>query len=132
LNNSSCDYNYIYCTGPFIVRSAVEITYVSFQNVWASVATGMKYMRKTAGYTWIDRKTNTEIAKELNITPVLDKIQEYRRNCLQLVNRQPHHRLQGIIKKTTDQKAEGTRGDHYRDFWMCETRTGQPVAQTPC
>jgi hypothetical protein len=30
-------------------------------------------MRKTAGYTCTDYKTNTEIAKELNITPVLDK-----------------------------------------------------------
>jgi hypothetical protein len=28
----------------------------------------MKYMRRTAGYTWTDYKTNTEIAKELNIT----------------------------------------------------------------
>jgi hypothetical protein len=71
----------------------------------------MKYIRKTAGYTWIDHKTNTEIARELNITPVLDKIQECRRNCLQLVNRNPRHRLQGIIKKTTEQKAEGTRDD---------------------
>jgi hypothetical protein len=34
----------------------------------------MKYMRITAGYTWTDHKANTEIAKELNITPVLDKI----------------------------------------------------------
>jgi hypothetical protein len=25
----------------------------------------MKYMRRTAGYTWTDHKTNTEIAKEL-------------------------------------------------------------------
>jgi hypothetical protein len=33
-------------------------------------------MRITAGYTWIDYKTNTWIAKELNITSVLDKIQE--------------------------------------------------------
>jgi hypothetical protein len=31
-------------------------------------------MRKTAGRTWTDYKTNTEIAKELNITAVLDKI----------------------------------------------------------
>jgi len=66
-------------------------------------------MRKTAGYTWIDRKTNTEIAKDLNITPVLDKIQECRRKCLQLVNRKPRHRLQGIIKKlqTKKQKEPG-------------------------
>jgi hypothetical protein len=29
----------------------------------------MKYMRITAGYAWTDHKTNTEITKELNITP---------------------------------------------------------------
>jgi hypothetical protein len=33
-----------------------------------------------AGHTWTDYKTNTQFAKELNITPVLDKIQDYRRN----------------------------------------------------
>ena len=32
-------------------------------------------------------------------------------------------------KKTTDQKAEGTRGDHWRDFWIQETKTGKKVAQ---
>jgi hypothetical protein len=36
----------------------------------------MKYMRITAGYTWTDHKTNTGIAKKLNIAPVLDKIRE--------------------------------------------------------
>jgi len=40
----------------------------------------MKYMRRTAGYTWIDHKTNTQIANELKITPILDKLQEYKRN----------------------------------------------------
>jgi hypothetical protein len=39
-------------------------------------------MRKTAGFTWTDYKTNKEIAKELNITPVLDKIQDYRRHWI--------------------------------------------------
>ena len=33
----------------------------------------MKYMRRTAGYTWTDHKTNTQIAKELKITPILGK-----------------------------------------------------------
>jgi hypothetical protein len=28
----------------------------------------MKYMRRTAGYTWTDHRTNTEISKELNVT----------------------------------------------------------------
>jgi hypothetical protein len=30
----------------------------------------------TAGYTWADYKTNTQITKELKITPILDKLLE--------------------------------------------------------
>ena len=37
-------------------------------------AAKMKYMRRTAGYTWTDYKTNAQIAKELKITPILDKL----------------------------------------------------------
>jgi hypothetical protein len=43
-------------------------------------AAEMKYMRRTAGYTWIDHKTHTQIAKELRIAPILDKLLEYKRN----------------------------------------------------
>jgi hypothetical protein len=49
-------------------------------------AAEMIYMRRTAGCTWTDHKTNTEIAEELNITPVLGKIQEYKRNWIQHAN----------------------------------------------
>ena len=38
------------------------------------------------------------IAKELNITPVLDKIQDYRRNWLQHINKMPRKRLPRKIK----------------------------------
>jgi hypothetical protein len=31
------------------------------------------FWRRTAGYIWTDYKTNTQIAKELKITPILDK-----------------------------------------------------------
>ena len=58
-----------------------------------------------------DHKTNTQTAKELNITAVLDRIQEYRRNWLQHVKRMVCDRLLRIIKKTTDQKADGTSED---------------------
>jgi hypothetical protein len=34
-------------------------------------AAEMKYMRRTAGYTGTDCKTNTQIAKELKITEIL-------------------------------------------------------------
>jgi hypothetical protein len=55
-------------------------------------AAEMKLMRKAAGYTWTDYQTNNETAKELNITRVLDKILEYRRNWLQHINRMPRKR----------------------------------------
>jgi len=37
-------------------------------------AAEMKYVRRTAGYTWTDYKTNTQIAKELKITPIFGQI----------------------------------------------------------
>ena len=48
-----------------------------------------KYMRRTAGYIWTDYKTNAQIAKELKITPILDKLLEYKRNWTKHVNRMP-------------------------------------------
>jgi hypothetical protein len=45
-------------------------------------AAEVKYMRKTAGYTWTYYKTYREITKELNITTVLDRKQDYRRNWI--------------------------------------------------
>ena len=47
----------------------------------------MKYMKRTAGYTWTDYKTNTQITKELKITPILDRLLEYKRNWIQHVNK---------------------------------------------
>ena len=35
-------------------------------------AAEMKYMRRTAEYTWTDYRTNTHIIKELKLTPILD------------------------------------------------------------
>ena len=45
-------------------------------------AAEMNYMRITAGYTWTDYRTNSHIAKELEITPVLDKLLEYKRKWI--------------------------------------------------
>jgi len=68
-------------------------------------------LRKTAGYTGTDNKTNRESAKRLNIIPVLDKIQEYKRNSLQHINSKPRIRLPRVIKNTV-QRTEETRGEH--------------------
>jgi hypothetical protein len=57
----------------------------------------MKYMRRE-GYTWTDYKTNTQIAKELKITQIVDKLLEYKRNWIQHVNRMSHNRLPRVMK----------------------------------
>ena len=58
----------------------------------------MKYMRRTARYTWTYYKTNTQITKELKITQILDKLLEYKRNWIQQVNRMPRNRLPRVMK----------------------------------
>ena len=70
----------------------------------------MKCRRQTAGYTWTEYKTIIESAKELNITAVLDKIQNYRRNWLELVNRILCNRLPTILKNYGSIKKK-SRGD---------------------
>jgi len=57
----------------------------------------VKYVRKTVGYTWTVNEINTDIAKELNVNPVLDKIQENGRKWLQDMNRMPHTGLPRIL-----------------------------------
>jgi hypothetical protein len=76
-------------------------------------AAEMKYLRITARYTWTCHKTNKEIAKELNTTPVLDKIQDYKRSWIQRVNLMPRNRLTRLIKKLhhKSRRNEGTKED---------------------
>ena len=57
-------------------------------------AAELKYMRRTAGYTW----TNAQIAKELKTTPIMDKLLEYKRSWIQYVNRMPRNRLPRVMK----------------------------------
>jgi len=66
-------------------------------------AAEMKYLRRTARYTWINYKTNVQITNELKITPILDKFLEYNRNWIQHVNRMLRNRLPRVTggKETT-------------------------------
>jgi len=66
-------------------------------------------MRRTAGYTWTDYKTNAQITKELKITPILDKLLEYKRNWIQHVNRMPRNRLPRVMKHYS-QRGRKNRG----------------------
>ena len=73
-------------------------------------AAEMKYVMRTVGYTWTDYKTNTQITKELKITPILDKLLEYKRNWIQHVNRMPRNRLPRVMKRysPTGRRNHGT------------------------
>ena len=56
-------------------------------------ATEMKLFRPLAGYTLYDHKTNDSIRRELKITCILDKIDEYRLNWLFRLQRMPQNRI---------------------------------------
>jgi len=56
-------------------------------------AAEMNLLRPLAGYTHYDHKTNDYIRRELRITGILDKIDEYRRNWLSHLQRMPQTRI---------------------------------------
>jgi hypothetical protein len=86
-----------------------EIWTIKARDARRITAGEKKYMKRTAGYFWTDHKTNTETAKELSITRVLDKIHSYKRNEIQHINRMPRNRLPGILKNYTP-KGRRSRG----------------------
>ena len=53
----------------------------------------MKLLRPLAGYTFYDHKTNDSIRRELQITCILDKIDEYRLNWHLHLQRMPQNRI---------------------------------------
>jgi len=53
----------------------------------------MKLFRPLAGCTLYDHKTNDSISRELQITCILDKIDEYRLNWLLHLQRMPQNRI---------------------------------------
>jgi hypothetical protein len=52
--------------------------------------------------------THTHIAKELNVTSVVDKIQDCIRNWIRHVNRMPLNRLPSVIKRAHTKRQEET------------------------
>ena len=56
-------------------------------------AAEMKLLRPLAGYTLYDHKTNNSIRKELRITSILDKIDEYRKKWFLHIHRMSQNRI---------------------------------------
>jgi hypothetical protein len=59
----------------------------------------MKFLRKTAKYTWRVHKTSEKILNELKVTSILDKVTSYKSDWIQHVNRIPRSRLQHLLTK---------------------------------
>ena len=92
-------------------------------------AAEMRYVR-TAVYTWTDYKTNVQIAKELKITPTLDKLLEYKRSWIQHANRMPRNRLPRVMKYycSTGRRNHGRPLKRLLDTW---DRNGSTSGPTP-
>ena len=90
----------------------------------------MKYMRRKAGYTWTDYKTNAQIARDLKITQILDKLLEYTRQWIQHVNRMPRNRLPRVMKyySPTGRRNHGKPLKRLVDTW---DRNGSTIGPTP-
>jgi len=89
----------------------------------------MRYMRRTAGYTWTDYKTNAQITKELKTTPILDKFLEYKRNWIQHVNRMPRIRLPRVMKyySPTGRRNHGRTSKRLLGTWDWNGSTSGPT-----
>ena len=73
-------------------------------------------------------KTNAQIAKELKITQILDKLLEYKRNWIQHVNRMPRNRLPRVMKRysPTGRRNHGRPLKRLLDTWDRNGSTSGP------
>jgi len=72
---------------------------VKISSEWVTGPEQGKYSGRIATFSlWTDYKTNAQIAKELKITPILDKLLEYKTSCIRHVNRMPRNRLPRVMK----------------------------------
>jgi len=113
---------------PFLLYGSKTWT-IKAKDARRITAAEMKYMRRTAGNTWTDYKTNTQIAKELKITPILDKLLEYKRNWIQHVNRMPRNRLPRVMKRysLTGRRNHGRPLKRLLDTWDWNGSTSGPT-----
>jgi len=113
----------------FVVRPWKLDRRIGARDARRLTAAEMKFMRRTAVYTWTDYKTNAEIAKELNITPDLGKMQDYRSNWTRCVSWMSFYRLPRIIEnyKPKDRKKQGRPLKRLLDVWDQNGPTSGPT-----
>jgi hypothetical protein len=87
----------------------------------------MKYLRRTAGYTLLDHKSNEEIL-ELHVTPLEDRLCTYRHKWFQHVHRMEDNRLpkQLVNYHPKGRRRPGRPRKRLLDYITAETETGHP------
>jgi hypothetical protein len=89
----------------FVINKASLNNFLCFRALKSRItAAEMKYMRKTAKYTWQDQKRNQEIMNELKTNPVLEKINNYKEKLIQHVHRMERSRLPRALPTTREKK----------------------------
>ncbi|KAJ4437338.1 hypothetical protein ANN_17477 [Periplaneta americana] len=84
------------CSGG-LKRYGSEIWSLKKKDVNRIKATEMKFLRRTAGYTLLDRKRNEEILEQLEVESVEEKISRYKFNWLDHVRRMENSRIPKIM-----------------------------------
>ncbi|KAJ4434293.1 hypothetical protein ANN_22845 [Periplaneta americana] len=90
---------------PFLLYGS-EIWSLKKKDMNRIKAMEMKFLRRTAGYTLLDRKRNEEILEQLEVESVEEKISRYKFNWLDHVRRMENSRIPKIM---TQYKPRGHR-----------------------
>jgi hypothetical protein len=75
----------------------------------------IEYLRRTAGHTLLNHKSNEEIFEELHVAPLGDKLYTYRHKWFQHVHIMEDNRLQNKVWIII-QKEDDDLEDHLRDY----------------
>ena len=81
------------CTDLIHIIMTLYLHFKWVRKLKSNSLTKTKLLRLLAGYTLYDHKTNDYIRRELRITGILDKIDEYRWNWLSHLQRMPQNRI---------------------------------------
>ena len=116
------------------IRETCQWLKFPLNGLWAhsrvSPVVGLLPLASAPACLGTDYKTNAQITKDLKITPMLDKLLEYKRSWIQHVNRTPRNRLPRVLKYywPTGRRNRGGTLKRLLDTW---DRNGSTSGPTP-
>jgi hypothetical protein len=100
-----------------ILTYGSEAWTVCKSDITRITANEMKFLRRRAGYTKLDKKRNTEILLELKINSALEHIEQYRNNWKQHAQRMDRSRVprQMMTYRAKGKRSLGRPLKHWRE-----------------